>query len=312
MSAEPSGGDFPAAVTDAAFGRGGGRDVSIVIPTRGRPDALRRCLTSLVQWREMADIVVVDDDPGGTAAKVCEGFPCVRRIHAGGLGAAAARNHGAEAVATPWIAFLDDDCVPCHGWLEGLRSACGSDTGVLAAGNLLNGLTQNPYASATHALLDYLHEVDNGDEEDTRFVASANLMVSRDAFLEMGGFDPAYRGAVAEDRDFCVRWRQSGRRIRRCRALAVDHFHDMGLLGFCGQHFRYGVGAARFHHPSRRDRGMGGDRGYGGIAWYLRLLLHPFQGHPCFWAARLAAFLAVAQFMTVSGVAVGCLRWRRA
>ena len=312
MSAKPSGGDLPAAVNDAAFGRILGPDVSIVIPTRGRPDALRRCLTRLAEWREMAEVVVVDDDPEGTAAKVCEGFPRVRRIRAGGLGAAAARNHGAEAVTTPWIAFLDDDCLPRHGWLEGLRSACGSDTGVMAAGNLLNGLTQNPYASATHELLDYLHGVDNGDADDTRFVASANLLVSRHAFLEMGGFDAAYRGAGAEDRDFCVRWRQSGRRIRLCRAVAVDHFHDMGLVGFCGQHFRYGVGAARFHRPSRRDRGMRGDRGYGGMGWYLRLLLHPFQGHPCLRAARLATFLAVAQFMTLSGVAVGHLQGRDA
>lgn len=312
MRAKPPGGDFPEAISETAFGGGGGRDVSIVIPTRRRPEALRRCLARLAEWREMAEVVVVDDDPEGAAAKVCAGFPRVRRIHAGGLGAAAARNRGAEAVATPWIAFLDDDCLPRHGWLEGLRSGCGSDTGVMAAGNLLNGLTQNPYASATHELLDYLHAVDNGHEEDTRFVASANLMVSRDAFLGMGGFDAAYRGAGAEDRDFCVRWRQSGRRIRLCRAAAVDHFHDTGFGGFCGQHFRYGVGAARFHHPNRRVRGIGGDRGYGRMAWYLRLLLHPFHGRSFLEASRLAAFLAIAQFMTVSGVAFGLLQRRRA
>ena len=58
--------------------------------------------------------------------------------------------------------------------------------------------------------------------------------------------------------------------------------------------------------------GMRGDRGYGGMGWYLRLLLHPFQGHPCLRAARLATFLAVAQFMTLSGVAVGHLQGRDA
>jgi len=254
--------------------------------------------------------VVVDDDPEGSADSICQGFPSARRIRAAGVGAAAARNLGAEAAANAWIAFLDDDCLPRRGWLEGLLSACGSDSRVMSAGNVLNGLASNPYASATHELLDYLHGSDNGVADDAQFAASANLMVSREAFLAMGGFDASYRAAGAEDRDFCLRWRQSGGRIRLCAGVVVDHYHEMGLGAFCRQHFQYGAGAARFHHLKWQDGSRDG-RGFHGVTWYLRLLLHPFRRHSMRHAPRLAALLAIAQWMTFSGITAEILRTGR-
>lgn len=310
MIARTSKGAVPLVRTDLPFEREATPGVSIVIPTRRRQEALERCLTRLSDWWDTAEIVVVDDDPEGSADSVCKGFPSARRIHAGGVGAAAARNLGAEAAANAWIAFLDDDCLPRRGWLEGLLSACGSDPRVMSAGNVLNGLASNPYASATHELLDYLHGTDNGVADDAQFAASANLMVSREAFLAMGGFDASYRAAGAEDRDFCLRWRQSGGRIRLCAGVVVDHYHEMGLGAFCRQHFQYGAGAARFHHLKRQDGSRDG-RGFHGVTWYLRLLLYPFRRHSMRHAPRLAALLAIAQWMTFSGITAEILRTRR-
>ena len=311
MSADCSRASLPPAGRPFRLEMGTIRGVSIVIPTRCREDALGKCLNGLSEWRGRAEVVVVDDDPQGTADRVCERFPGVRRIRTGGIGAAAARNLGAEASATPWIAFLDDDCLPRHGWLEGLIAACASDPSVLSAGHMVNGLAANPYATATQELLDFLHSVDNGVADDARFVASANLLVSREAFLAMGGFDAGYRAAGGEDRDFCLRWRQSGGRIRWCSGVVVDHYHGMGLKGFCRQHFRYGAGAARFHALDRQQGSRDG-RGFCGVTWYLKLLVHPFRRHSMVQAPRLAALLAVAQFMTAMGVAGELLRWRRA
>ncbi len=310
MSAKSFESAVPLAKTDLRFEQRVTADVSIVIPTRCRQEALRRCLTRLSDWWDTADIVVVDDDPEGSAESICKSFPRVRRIRTGGVGAAAARNLGADAAATSWIAFLDDDCLPRRGWLEGLISACDSDSSVMSAGNVLNGLALNPYASASHELLDYLHGTDNGVADDARFAASANMMVSRGAFLAMGGFDASYRAAGGEDRDFCLRWRQSGGRIRLCTGVVVDHYHDMGLGTFCRQHFQYGAGAARFHHLNRRDGSRDG-RGFHGVTWYLRLFLHPFRRHSMRHAPRLAALLAIAQWMTISGMAAELLRTRR-
>ena len=89
-------------------------EVSIVIPTYGRPDQLAACLDSLEALdypRDRFEVIVVDDGspqplpPYGGALRVT----LVRQAHAG---PAAARNTGAAASRGRWLAFTDDDCRP--------------------------------------------------------------------------------------------------------------------------------------------------------------------------------------------------------
>lgn len=91
----------------------------------------------------------------------------------------------------------------------------------------------------------------------------------------------------------------------------VDHFHCMGLKGFSRQHFRYGAGAARFHHLDRQQGTRDGPR-LCGVTWYLKLLVPPFRRHSLCHARRLSALPALAHFMTAFGTVGELLRWRRA
>ena len=75
--------------------------ISIVVPTRNRPDALERCLLALAAQRDVGyfEIIVVDDgstDADGVSA-VVGSQPLARLVRAGGHGPAAARNAGAAA-----------------------------------------------------------------------------------------------------------------------------------------------------------------------------------------------------------------------
>src|ERR1700716_2612734 len=76
--------------------------VSVVIPTCGRPDLLRRCIAALDRQTlpgEAIEITVVDDRKS-------------RR------GPAAARNVGWRLAGAPIVAFTDDDTLPDAHWLE--------------------------------------------------------------------------------------------------------------------------------------------------------------------------------------------------
>src|SRR5256885_6964424 len=75
--------------------------VSVVVPTCGRPDLLRRCVAALEAQSLAADayeIIVVDD----TLAR---------------RGPAATRNIGWRRARAPVVAFTDDDTVPDADWL---------------------------------------------------------------------------------------------------------------------------------------------------------------------------------------------------
>lgn len=87
--------------------------VSVVIPTRDRPDLLAQAVRSVRAQRDVdLEILVVDDassDPSATApASVSD--PRVRLLrHATPQGVAATRNRGVVEAAGAWVAFLDDD-----------------------------------------------------------------------------------------------------------------------------------------------------------------------------------------------------------
>src|SRR4051794_39355991 len=87
--------------------------VSVVIPTRGRPDLVTRAIQSaLSQTRPPHEIVVVIDGPDQDTlraiADLRESRVRVLELPTNG-GASAARNAGIRASVSDLIAFLDDD-----------------------------------------------------------------------------------------------------------------------------------------------------------------------------------------------------------
>ena len=82
--------------------------ISVVVPTRDRPEALARCLAALAWQRAQLEIIVVDDGDAGGA-----GAPGARVDRApAARGPAAARNLGARAARGDVVCFTDDDCAP--------------------------------------------------------------------------------------------------------------------------------------------------------------------------------------------------------
>lgn len=97
-------------------GRHQGLDATIVIPTKDRPDDVRRAAACALTQRGVAvEVVIVDD---GSREPVSEALADLVIAAAGRLrivrnptptGVARARNRGIEAARGPWIGFCDDD-----------------------------------------------------------------------------------------------------------------------------------------------------------------------------------------------------------
>lgn len=91
----------------------GGPVVTVVIPTHNRRTLLLRTLDSVLRQEEVRiEVVVVDDggSDGTTDAVTRLGCAAVRTLrHDRSKGVSAARNAGLATVATPWVAFVDDD-----------------------------------------------------------------------------------------------------------------------------------------------------------------------------------------------------------
>lgn len=89
--------------------------VSVVLPTRDRPDSVQRAVESaLAQSVRDLELIIVDDgstdDTSDVLARLAGGDPRIRvcRLERR-VGAAAARNHGIERACGEYVAFIDDD-----------------------------------------------------------------------------------------------------------------------------------------------------------------------------------------------------------
>jgi GT2 family glycosyltransferase len=223
--------------------------ISVVVPTRGRPEALLDCVDAL-RGQEPPDggfEIVVVDDGDGVPALTDE----VRVVAGEGTGPAAARNRGIDAARGEVIAFTDDDCRPSARWLRELDAELRRGRAAAVAGSTVNGAADDVFATASQLVLDAAHEhFSRGG--DPRFAASCNLAVLASDIRAVGGFDRSCR--YGEDRDLCARWLASGRGLAWAPDAEVVHCRDMSLVRFVHQHSAYGRGA---YAVQKRNGGSG-------------------------------------------------------
>lgn len=134
--------------------------VSVVIPTRDRPDSLACCLEALAAQTMPTgsfEVIVVDD--GSLQPLVIDAsrwagrYPLVS-IHQRNTGPAGARSRGVVAARGELLAFTDDDCLPTPQWLEMLVATLRKHPEALVGGATINGLQADVYAETSQMILD--------------------------------------------------------------------------------------------------------------------------------------------------------------
>jgi GT2 family glycosyltransferase len=230
---------------------------SVVIPTHGREKSLHAALGALAKqdFQDFEVVVVDDGSPVPASLPACDAFP-LRLVRQENAGPAAARNHGAREAKGQILAFTDDDCLPRPDWLSTLVAEIESHPDALVGTLTYNGLTENAWSATSQLIIDLVYDHFNRDSANSYFLASNNLACRRDLFLELDGFDTEFSKAGAEDRDFCDRWRMTGRSIRLVRQALVEHRHAQTFRKFLDLHYRYGRGAY-LYQAKRKQRASG-------------------------------------------------------
>lgn len=221
-------------------------DVTVVIPVRDNQDGVDRLLEAL----DGLAVIVVDD---GSATPIETDRPTAQVLRFDeNRGPSAARNAGAAAATTDFVAFLDSDVVPDPDWLTILLTHFSDPTVGLVAPRIV-GLQSDDSMAASLAerYENGWSSLDMGPEESavapstrTPYVPSAAMVVRRSAFC---GFDESLR--VAEDVDACWRMHAQGWRIRYDPVARVAHEHRTDLRSVLSRRCFYGTGAA--HLASR-------------------------------------------------------------
>jgi GT2 family glycosyltransferase len=207
--------------------------VTIVVPTRDRPEQLRLCLEALAGSPvDGFEIVVVDDGSSSrseTAAVAASVGAVLVRL--GGSGPAAARNAGARAATGEVVLFVDDDCVPSPGWATELAALVSREARLVVAGRVGIPADAGVWLRASEGL---------AEAAETGLLLRTNNLGCRRSLLLEVPFDERFRSAAGEDRDWCVRVAGAGATLVRDPAATVEHRARLGARGFFAQQLRYG------------------------------------------------------------------------
>jgi GT2 family glycosyltransferase len=199
--------------------------VTVVIPTIGRLEPLRRCLESLARSAPPpAEILVVDQshDPAIEAVVAQLAGERARVVQSHGLGVARARNDGLRAAAHDVVLVTDDDCTVAPDWVATGGRLAAAYGGAIVTGQVLP--VGDP--RAVPSVKDDPSPRDLSGERRGGWLFGNNMVLPRPAVLELGGFDERFGPEeAAEDNEFCYRWLKARHPLRYEPALVVDH-HD--------------------------------------------------------------------------------------
>ena len=218
-------------------------DLTVVVPVRGDPDGLGRCLASLGE----VPVVVVDDgsEDAVTIADAANrhGAQLVRREVSGGPGIA--RMEGVAAVHTSLVAFVDADVEAWPGWLDHLVAHFDDEVVVAVAPRVRSrpGAGLRDRYERHHSPLD-LGPVRArvGPGRPVAYVPTAAMVIRVAALHAVDGFDPGLR--FGEDVDLVWRLVEAGGVVRYEPDVEVIHEPRSTWIGWLGQRRAYGSSAA--------------------------------------------------------------------
>tara|TARA_B100000963_G_C22498940_1_gene612812 strand:- start:4 stop:933 length:930 start_codon:yes stop_codon:yes gene_type:complete len=222
-------------------------EISIVIPVKDNQKGIDKYLTKFFETHSKIDfpkeIIIVDNNSCPALELKSEylnfGLP-IKLILSRKIGPASARNKGVEMAKGKWLLFNDSDCIPTKSLLKGYLKA--DNNSVAYAGNIksLDSDKLSKYYESQEILIP-LKTYNENDDFVPQYLITANSLIWKKAFNEIGGFNEQIGIAGGEDVDLGLRLSKIGNLSYAFDSVAVHDFSD-GIIGFYRRFKRYGEG----------------------------------------------------------------------
>jgi GT2 family glycosyltransferase len=195
-------------------------EISLVLPTFNRADALVTNLGVMLAMQGVSEIIVVNDGSTDDTVEVCERFDDQRLTlisHPRNLGVASARNTGVAAATGSWVLFGEDDCRFPVDYATVLRDVAERHAADIVGAPLLHMPGTDDDVAEFAARIPRRSRPPSMDEDcvfptetiRTPFLP-ARALVRRAVFERIGFYEGYSSNAYREETDFFVQAARSG------------------------------------------------------------------------------------------------------
>ncbi len=214
--------------------------VSVIVPAFGQVPATLRCLRAIAASATATpfEVIVADDasdDPELWRLAAIPGLRLVRNPH--NLGFLLNCNAAARLARGSYLLFLNNDTEPLPGYLDALvRLAQARPDAGLVGSRLLfpdgrlqeaGGIVWQDGTGWNYGRGDDPSLPQYNTVRDVDYVSGASILLRRDLFEALQGFDPAFAPAYYEDTDLAFRIRARGLRVLLQPASTVIHHEGL-------------------------------------------------------------------------------------
>jgi glycosyltransferase involved in cell wall biosynthesis len=182
-----------------------GPDVSVVIPCFRSRDTIARTLESILQqdFTGTMEVLVADSSDDDTAQWIRQNFPNVTVHHSNTrLRPGPARNFGVAHSRGRFIAFIDADAQAASNWLTTLYRCLAEDSSIVMISAAVANANPQTDVSRTLYWLEFSDFLPRQSAHFCRSLSSSNLLIRRQDFLAVNGFNPEY--GMSEDMVFSL------------------------------------------------------------------------------------------------------------
>ena len=214
--------------------------VSIIIPVYNQVTYTYNCLHSIIEnTKDVSYEIIIADDVSSDATKhlkkLAENVTIIRNNR--NMGFLKNCNNAAEKARGKYILFLNNDTQVNDNWLSSLIVLIESDSKIGMVGSKLvypdgrlqeaGGIIWSDGSGWNYGRMDDPNKPEYCYVKDVDYISGASLMIKKDLWQQIGGFDERYAPAYCEDSDLAFQVRDLGYRVVFQPLSIVTHYEGI-------------------------------------------------------------------------------------